>query len=78
MKTATAANSCLLRAVAPHPRVEHGSAAALPADFGNFAIHVFTNEQDNREQVAIVHGDVFGGAVAKLLAAACELPTDAR
>jgi GTP cyclohydrolase II len=40
--------------------VELASAAALPTEFGDFRIHVFTSERDDREQVAIVHGDVFG------------------
>lgn len=42
------------------PRVEIASAAALPTEFGDFRIHVFTSDRDDREQVAIVHGDVFG------------------
>ncbi len=45
--------------VARPPRVELASAAALPTEFGDFRIHVFTTERDDREQVAIVHGDVF-------------------
>jgi GTP cyclohydrolase II len=49
-----------LKTAALHPRVELASAAALPTEFGNFRIHVFTSEKDDREQVAIVHGDVFG------------------
>ncbi len=48
------------RTFPPYPRVELASAAALPTEFGNFRIHVFTSDRDNREQVAIVHGDVFG------------------
>jgi GTP cyclohydrolase II len=42
------------------PRVELASAASLPTEFGEFRIHVFTSDRDDREQVAIVHGDVFG------------------
>ncbi len=40
--------------------MELASAAELPTEFGDFRIHVFTSEHDDREQVAIVHGDVFG------------------
>jgi GTP cyclohydrolase II len=50
----------LVRSIALHPRVELASAADLPTEHGNFRIHVFTSEKDEREQVAIVHGDVFG------------------
>ncbi len=56
----TANPAAPLRGLAPHPRVELASAAALPTEYGNFRIHVFTSERDDREQVAIVHGDVFG------------------
>jgi GTP cyclohydrolase II len=42
-----------------HPHVELASAASLPTEFGDFRIHVFTNERDDREHVAIVHGEVF-------------------
>ena len=42
------------------PRVVLESAADLPTKYGNFRIHVFTSDIDAREQVAIVHGDVFG------------------
>jgi len=50
----------VLDATARAPRVELVSAAALPTEFGNFRIQVFTSDRDDREQVAIVHGDVFG------------------
>jgi len=43
------------------PRVELVSAAALPTEFGDFRIHVFTSDRDDHEQVAIVRGEVFGG-----------------
>lgn len=36
------------------------SAADLPTKYGIFRIHVFTSDRDEREQVAIVHGEVFG------------------
>ena len=49
-----------LKSTARTPRVELESAAALPTEFGDFRIHVFTSDRDDREQVAIVHGDVFG------------------
>jgi len=52
--------STLVDASARAPRVELVSAAALPTEFGNFRIQVFTSDRDDREQVAIVHGDVFG------------------
>lgn len=42
------------------PHVEIVSSAALPTEFGDFRIHVFTSDTDDREQVAIIHGDVFG------------------
>ena len=42
------------------PRVVLESAADLPTKFGTFRIHVFTSDRDEREQVAIVHGEVFG------------------
>ena len=32
----------------------------FPTEYGNFRINVFTSEKDDREQVAIVHGEVFG------------------
>jgi GTP cyclohydrolase II len=40
--------------------VELAGVAALPTEFGDFRIHVFTSDRDDREQVAIVRGDVFG------------------
>jgi GTP cyclohydrolase II len=42
------------------PRVDIASTAELPTAYGDFRIHVFTSDQDDREQVAIVQGDVFG------------------
>jgi GTP cyclohydrolase II len=60
MTNANSFGNSPFRTVAPHPRVELASAAALPTEFGNFRIHVFTSDNDDREQVAIVHGDVFG------------------
>jgi GTP cyclohydrolase II len=61
-----------VRAAVRPPRVELASAAALPTEFGNFRIHVFTSDRDDREQVAIVHGDVFGAeAVATRLHSEC-------
>jgi GTP cyclohydrolase II len=54
------------------PRVELASAAALPTEFGNFRVQVFTSERDDREQVAVVHGDVFHRqAVATRLHSEC-------
>ncbi|MDP9034417.1 MAG: GTP cyclohydrolase II [Myxococcota bacterium] len=60
MATVHSTGNPLLRTVAQHPRVELASSAALPTEFGNFRIQVFTSEKDDREQVAIVHGEVFG------------------
>jgi GTP cyclohydrolase II len=61
-----------VRATPRLPRVELASAAALPTEFGDFRVHVFTSEHDDREQVAIVHGDVFRGeAVATRLHSEC-------
>jgi GTP cyclohydrolase II len=40
--------------------VELAGAAELPTEFGDFRVHVFTSDHDDREQVAIVRGDVFG------------------
>jgi GTP cyclohydrolase II len=40
--------------------MELASSAFLPTEFGEFRIHVFTSNGDDREQVAIVRGDVFG------------------
>ncbi len=42
------------------PNVELASSASLPTEFGDFRIHVFSNERDDREHVAIVHGEVSG------------------
>jgi len=36
------------------------ASADLPSDFGQFRIHVFSNDRDTHEHVAIVHGDVAG------------------
>jgi len=55
------ARTAASRSTARPPRVELASAASLPTEFGNFRIHVFTSERDDREHVAIVHGDVFAG-----------------
>jgi GTP cyclohydrolase II len=41
-------------------RVEIASAANLPSEFGNYKLYVFSNNQDNKEHLAMVHGDVFG------------------
>ena len=42
------------------PRVELASTADLPTEFGEFRIYVFQNTVDQKEHVAMVHGDVFG------------------
>ena len=41
-------------------RVRVEAAAELPSQFGSFRVHVFTNDRDDKEHVALVHGDVFG------------------
>ena len=41
-------------------RVVLASVANLPTQFGDFRIHVFTNNRDGKEHVAMVHGEVFG------------------
>jgi GTP cyclohydrolase II len=40
--------------------VEVASRANLPSEFGEFAIYVFHNNRDDKEHLAMVHGDVFG------------------
>jgi GTP cyclohydrolase II len=44
----------------PPLRVVLASVANLPTQFGDFRIHVFTNNRDAKEHVAMVHGEVFG------------------
>jgi GTP cyclohydrolase II len=52
--------------------VQLGSVASLPTQFGDFRIHVFTNDQDGKEHVVLVHGDVFGEeAVATRIHSEC-------
>jgi GTP cyclohydrolase II len=41
-------------------RARVASVATLPTRFGEFRIHVFTNDRDDEEHVAMVHGEVFG------------------
>lgn len=41
-------------------QVEIASVAALPSRFGDFKIYVFSNNQDGKEHLAMVHEDVFG------------------
>lgn len=40
--------------------VEVASVAALPSRFGDFRVFVFSNNQDSKEHLAMVHGDVAG------------------
>jgi GTP cyclohydrolase II len=42
----------------PHTQVE--AVSDLPTKFGAFRIHVFSNDHDGAEHVAMVHGDVWG------------------
>ena len=41
-------------------RVSIESEAALPSEFGDFRIFVFSNNRDGKEHLAMVHKDVFG------------------
>jgi len=40
--------------------VEVASLAQLPSKFGDFRVFVFSNDQDDKEHLAMVHGDVQG------------------
>jgi GTP cyclohydrolase II len=60
MNTFDSTEAVVLKSGARAPRVELAGTAALPTEFGDFRIHVFTSDWDDREQVAILHGDVFG------------------
>jgi GTP cyclohydrolase II len=42
------------------PRVEVAASAALPSEFGDYRLVVFANDQDGKEHLAMVHGDVDG------------------
>ena len=42
-------------------RASSVASATLPSEFGAFRVHVFKNDRDAEEHVAIVHGDVTGG-----------------
>ena len=44
----------------PSVRVRVEASSDLPTRFGAFRVLVFSNDQDNRENVAIVRGDVWG------------------
>jgi len=63
----------LVSRVADAPaRARLTASAALPTEFGAFRIHVFSNDRDAEEHVAIVHGDVaFGQAVPTRLHSEC-------
>ncbi len=41
-------------------KVEIASVAQLPSRFGEFRVFVFSNNQDDKEHLAMVHNDVFG------------------
>ena len=60
MSMSNSTNNATCNAGIRLPRVVLESAADLPTKFGTFRIHVFTSDRDDREQVAIVHGEVFG------------------
>jgi len=42
-------------------RASIAASATLPSEFGAFRIHVFSNDRDSQEHVALVHGEVAGG-----------------
>lgn len=42
------------------PRVEIAAVADLPSEFGSYKLYVFSNDRDEKEHLAMVHGDVFG------------------
>ena len=44
----------------PSARVNVEASAGLPTRFGTFRVLVFANDQDDRENIAIVRGDVWG------------------
>src|SRR6478736_1098252 len=51
-----------LSARGAHPaRARIAASATLPSEFGAFRIHVFKNDRDDEEHVALVHGEVVGG-----------------
>lgn len=53
-------------------RAQIAASATLPSEFGAFRIHVFSNDRDGEEHVAIVHGDVaHGQAVPTRLHSEC-------
>ena len=41
-------------------RARIAASATLPSEFGAFRIHVFSNDRDHEEHVALVHGEVAG------------------
>ena len=45
---------------ASHICVKIKAVASLPSRFGDFQIVAFANDQDNKEHIALVHGDVNG------------------
>jgi len=62
-KAATKAASTKPAAGAPANHrvdVEIASVAQLPSRFGDFRVFVFANDHDNKEHLAMVHGDVSG------------------
>ncbi len=54
-----------LRACAPTDRAPAWArieaSADLPSEFGTFRVHVFSNNQDSQEHLALVRGEVAGG-----------------
>ena len=47
-------------ATTPRSRARFEAVAELPTRYGHFRIHVFTDERNGREHIAMVHGDVWG------------------
>ena len=54
----------------PPIAVRVAASADLPSEFGTFKLHVFSNDRDSREHLAIVRGEIAGassGARATIL-----------
>lgn len=44
----------------PPARARIESSSELPTEFGHFRVHVFSNDRDTHEHLALVHGEVAG------------------
>ena len=47
--------------VATESLVKRAASAKLPTEFGDFTMHVFVNQLDKKEHVALVRGEISGG-----------------